>query len=230
MTGLPRRIIIALAAATVLAAACDKAEEKPRRVSFETADRGKIFADLYGKGPKTVILAHGAAFLKESWNPLAQELARNGYRVLAINFRGYGRSVPGMRRGELVEDIHAAVRFLEQRGAESISIVAASMGGGAAARAAVRFRPGQVDKLILLSPVPVENPAGIRAGSILFVASRDEELIATIEDQYGNAPEPKELLLFDGSAHAQHIFDHDRKKLTNAIVSFLALESPAPEQ
>ena len=41
------------------------------------------------------MLAHGAIFNKESWAKQAQLLAKEGFAVLAIDFRGYGKSQAG---------------------------------------------------------------------------------------------------------------------------------------
>jgi len=41
-------------------------------VSFPTADGGLIYADVYGKGDRGVVLALGGRFTKESWRPQAQ--------------------------------------------------------------------------------------------------------------------------------------------------------------
>ena len=74
----------------------------PKVVSFPTSDGGLIYADLYGQGDHAVILAHGARFTKESWKSQAPVLARAGFRVLAIDFRGRGKSRggPNAKRGE----------------------------------------------------------------------------------------------------------------------------------
>ena len=61
-------------------------------VSFPTEDGGVIYADLYGTGDQAVVLAHGARFNKESWSDQARILESHGFRVLAIDFRGYGKS------------------------------------------------------------------------------------------------------------------------------------------
>ena len=60
-------------------------------VSFRTSDGGLISADLYGSGTRAVLLAHGGRFNKASWAPQARRLDRVGFRVLAIDFRGYGK-------------------------------------------------------------------------------------------------------------------------------------------
>src|SRR5579862_6157065 len=62
----------------------------PREVSFSTADGGVVWADVYGAGERGVVLAHGARFDKASWAKQAEVMANTGFRVLAIDFRGYG--------------------------------------------------------------------------------------------------------------------------------------------
>ena len=75
---------------------------------------GLIYADLYGKGDRGVVLAHGGRFTKESCQPQAQTLARAGFRVLAFDFRGFGKSHgPGdsdMFTAPVQLDVLAAVR------------------------------------------------------------------------------------------------------------------------
>jgi hypothetical protein len=41
------------------------------RVSFPTQDGGVVYADVYGEGPRGVVLAHGGRFNKESWKKSA---------------------------------------------------------------------------------------------------------------------------------------------------------------
>ena len=67
-----------------------------QNISFPTQDGGRIYADLYGKGTRGVVLAHGGRFNKESWRDQAEVLASQGFRVVAIDFRGIGKSTgPG---------------------------------------------------------------------------------------------------------------------------------------
>ncbi len=77
-------------AAVVLAGAAG-----PEHVSFPTEDGGVVHADLYGKGERGVVLAHGGQFNKESWATQAQALAQAGFHVLSIDFRGRGQSKGG---------------------------------------------------------------------------------------------------------------------------------------
>lgn len=66
-----------------------------RQVSFPTQDGWTIYADLYRTADRGVVLVHGGRFTKESWEKQAQELAKGGFRVLAIDLRGYGMSKDG---------------------------------------------------------------------------------------------------------------------------------------
>jgi len=198
----------------------------PREVSFPTADGGVIWADLYGAGERGVVLAHGARFDKASWAKQAEALAKNGLRALAIDFRGYGQSRGGDKSapggGEKFEDILAAVRYLRENGSKTISVIGASMGGGAAANALIHARTGEIDRLILLAPVPVAEPERLR-GPKLFVVATGDGLAAKVKEQFEKAPEPKELLILDGSAHAQFLFGTDQgERLMSRILDFLS--------
>jgi pimeloyl-ACP methyl ester carboxylesterase len=213
--------IALLGAATITTLACG-AGPQPREVRFRTADGGTVVADLYAaSGSDAVVLAHGAAFDKASWAPLAVWLAGRGHQVLAIDFRGYGGSTAGADRRGLFEDVLAAVRHLRSRGVAHVAVLGASMGAGAAADAAVRAAPGEIDRLILLSPVAIADPEHLR-GPVLFIASREEPMAAQVTEQYQRVPEPKRLVLLPGAAHAQHIFTSGQaERLRTTIAEFL---------
>jgi len=68
------------------------------RVSFPTQDGGLVYGDLYGKGDRGIVLAHGGRFTKESWEKQARMLAAAGFRILAVEFRGEGQSHGRNRR------------------------------------------------------------------------------------------------------------------------------------
>lgn len=115
-------------------------------VSFPTEDGGVVYADVYGESDRGIVLAHGGRFNKESWRKQAQTLASAGFRVLAFDFRGYGKSQgPGdsaPMSAPLHLDVLAAVRYLRKTGAKSVSVVGGSMGGGAAGDASIASQPG----------------------------------------------------------------------------------------
>lgn len=179
---------------------------EPIEVSFPTADGGEIHALLYGSGDDAVVLAHGMVFDKESWAPLAPRLAEAGLRVLAIDFRGYGQSKPGSQGETLYLDVIAAISYLKRQGATTVSILGASMGGGAAGRAAVMAGPGEIDRLILLAPTAIPNPDQLHANQITYITAEGDPSVDRTRGQYERAPEPKTLEILPGNAHAQHVF------------------------
>jgi pimeloyl-ACP methyl ester carboxylesterase len=205
-------------------------------VSFPTEDGGLVYADLYGTGDRAVVLAHGGRFNKESWEKQARILAAANFRVLAIDFRGYGKSTgPGQADplgAPLHLDVLAAVRYLRKTGAKSVSVVGGSMGGSAAGDASIASQPGEIDRLVLLGAAP-NGPAGKVKSPILFIVARDDargdhELrLPGIRAQYEKAPEPKELIVLDGSAHAQYLFQTDQgDRLMREILRFLSAPPP----
>jgi len=204
------------------------------QVSFPTRDGGVVFGDLYGSGRHGVVLAHGGRFNKESWEGQARVLARAGLRVLAIDFRGYGRS----REGRLsVEgrhlDVLAAVDYLKQAGATTVSVVGASMGGDHAAEAA-EAEPEAIDRLVLLA-AGAYTPLVRMKGPKLFIMARDDVMgenalrLPRIREQFDKASDPKEFVVLEGAAHAQLMFETAQgERLMQEILRFLlAPRAPA---
>jgi len=203
----------------------------PTEIHFPTQDGGVVHADVYGAGSRGVVLAHGARFDKASWKKEAAELAEAGFRVVAIDFRGYGKShggpnaKPGM--DNMYMDVLAAVRYLRENGAASVAVVGGSMGGGASANAVVHGKAGEIDRLVLLAPAPIQEPERI-AGPKLVITSADDPITPKVREQYAKAPEPKQLQVLDGSAHAQFIFTTSHREHVMAeIVRFLGGRSTA---
>ena len=220
--------IVFVSAIVATAVACGDVSQS-REVSFPTADGGAVVADLYAaRGSDAVVLAHGAAFDKASWVPFAIWLASRDHQVLAIDFRSYGRSTPGTDSHALFEDVLGAVRYLHGRGVTRVAVLGASMGGGAVVEAAVRAAPGEIYREVLLSPVPIADPEHL-PGPVLFIASQDEPTVAQVTEQYRRAPEPKQLILLPGTAHAQHIFaTAQAERLRLAVAEFLEAREDTP--
>ncbi len=214
-------------ALVLLSASSVDADPKPgsnptREVSFPTSDGGKIFAALTGDGEHAVVLCHGARFDKESWSAQVETLSGKGFQVLAIDFRGYGKSKGGSGGRALHLDVLAAVDYLHKHGAKRVSVVGASMGGGAAAQAVTEAKPGAITGLVLLAAVPIRHPEKIR-GKKLFVVAEGDRLRRSVERQYEAAVEPKKLVVLNGNAHAQHLFKTAQADdLINLISEWLA--------
>ena len=209
----------------------------PKTISLPTEDGGVIFADVYGTGDRGIVLAHGGPFNKESWAKQAQTLAAAGFQVLALDFRGYGKSSgPGQSdpmNAPLHLDVLAAVRYLRENGAKSVSVVGGSMGGGAAGDASIASQPGEIDRLVLLGAAP-NGPADKLKSSTLYIVARDDAdsdgpRLPRIRKQYEKSPQPKELIVLDGSAHAQFLFQTDQgDRVMREILRFLSAKSTTP--
>jgi pimeloyl-ACP methyl ester carboxylesterase len=200
-------------------------------ISLKTDDGAVVYADLYGAGERAVVLVHGGQFNKESWAPQARILVEAGYRVMAIDLRGFGQSHgPGDKdiyTAPHYLDVLAAVRYLHRNGAKTVSVVGGSMGGSAAGDACIASRPGEIHRLVLLGASPNMSAAGLKA-PVLFMLARDDASgdgprLPGIQKQYDLAPQPKELILLNGSAHAQHLFETDQgERVMKEILRFLS--------
>ena len=201
-----------------------------KHVSFPTEDGGVVYADIYGKGERGVVLAHGGRFNKESWVKQALVLAKAGFRALSIDFRGRGQSRgPQSKSGDdgVQYDVLAAVRYLHKTGAKSVSVIGASFGGEAAADASIEAEPGEIDRLVLLAAWTDRPPEKMK-GRKLFIVARDDTnddglRLPKIRANYEKAVRPKELVILDGSAHAQFLFATDQgERLMREILRFLS--------
>ena len=200
-------------------------------ISFSTEDGGRICADLYGQGARAVVLAHGGRFNKESWREQAEDLASKGFRILAIDFRGFGCSTgPGQSdfdSAPFAKDVLAAVRYMKANGAKTVSVVGGSFGGSAAGDASIQSAPDEIDRIVLLGAAP-NQPAEKLKSRALFIVARDDSngsglRLPGIRAQYEKAPQPKELIVLDGSAHAQFLFQTDQSsRVMQEIVRFLS--------
>jgi pimeloyl-ACP methyl ester carboxylesterase len=221
------RTLVAIFAALLLATSATA----QTTISFPSSDGGVVFADLYGSGDRAVVLAHGGQFNKESWAPQAKELQAAGFEVLAIDLRGYGQSHgPGDKDpmdAPLYLDVLAGVRYLHAHGAKSVSVVGGSMGGWAAGDASIESKPGEIDRVVMLGAAPGEPAEKLKSASLFIVARDDadgdhELRLPGIQKQYDKAPQPKQLIVLDGSAHAQYLFQTDQgDRVMREILRFL---------
>jgi dienelactone hydrolase len=187
-----------------------------------------IQGDLYGSGTRGVILTHGGGRTKESWQ--ATDFTDAGFVVLAISFRSdaideKGRPISVGSDEDNAADIRAAASYLRAHGAQSISAVGASMGGYALAEADAKSAPGEFDRIVLLASSAGDGTA--LKGRKLFVVARGDvgssgRRFSEISDSYAKTPQPKELVILEGSAHAQSLFDTDQgPRLMKEILRFL---------
>ncbi len=193
---------------------------------------GAIEADLYGHGSRGVILAHGGQFHKESWKKQAEVLANSGFLVLAVSFRGDHFNPDGSpgsfgETADNVTDVLAGVACLKHAGASTIFAVGASMGGDAVGEANAQSAPGVISRTVFLGSSGGDAPAKLTGRKLYIVAREDRSgdglRLPGITDHYQRAPQPKQLVILDGKAHAQFLFDTDQGTRALAeIVNFFS--------
>lgn len=131
-----------------------------------TPDKTMLFLKDWGAG-QPVILLSGWPLTADSWDDQALVLAGSGYRVIAYDRRGFGRSSQpwgGYDYDTLADDLAAVI---QRTGAEDAVLVGFSMGGGEVARYMSRHGGKSVAKAALISSVvpgmlkSTDNPLGI---------------------------------------------------------------------
>ncbi|MFD7827845.1 alpha/beta fold hydrolase [Kitasatospora sp. NPDC059803] len=147
---------------------------------------GRIHLVEQGTGP-LVLLLHGFPESWYSWRHQLPVLAAAGYRAVAIDVRGYGRSsrpeeVTAYRMFDLVEDNVAVVHALGER---SAVIVGHDWGSTIAANSAL-IRPDVFRAVGLLS-VPYLPRGGPRPSEVFAQLGGDEEFYVSYFQEPGRA-------------------------------------------
>jgi len=102
-----------------------------------------------GSGP-AVLLLHGFAGSAEEWRPTGDVLARAGYRAIAVDLLGFGRSAkPADAPYSLELGAGLLAGLLDTLGVARAAVVAHSMGGKYALAAAL-LHPRRVSRLVLV--------------------------------------------------------------------------------
>ena len=132
------------------------------------ADKTALYIKDWGQG-RPVILLHGWPLSSDSWDDQAMALAQAGYRAIAYDRRGFGRSAQpwnGYDYDSLSDDLSAV---MEHCGVSDATLVGFSMGGGEVARYMSRHGGAGVSQAVLVSAVTPfmlqtdSNPDGTEA-------------------------------------------------------------------
>ncbi|MGW4079335.1 alpha/beta fold hydrolase [Streptomyces asiaticus] len=147
---------------------------------------GRIHLVEQGTGP-LVLLVHGFPESWYSWRHQLPALAAAGYRVAAVDVRGYGRSsrpaaVDAYRMRELVADNVAVVEAL---GEESAVVIGHDWGSPIAAHSAL-LRP-EVFRAVGLLSVPYAPRGGPRPSEVFAGMGGDEEFYVSYFQEPGRA-------------------------------------------
>ena len=106
---------------------------------------------------RTVVLLHGKNFTAATWAPTVRILAQAGYRVVAPDQIGFGKSSKPEHYQYSFQQLARNTRaLLAAIGVPRASLVGHSTGGMLAVRYALMF-PSQVDQLVLVNPIGLED-------------------------------------------------------------------------
>jgi non-heme chloroperoxidase len=132
--------------------------------TFRTTDGTQIYFKDWGTG-KPVLFSHGWPLDGDMWDSQMNFLAERGYRVIAFDRRGFGRSEQpwqGYDYDTFASDINDLINCL---GLEDVTLVGFSMGGGDVTRYIANYGTARVAGLVLLGAVtPIFGKAEDYAG------------------------------------------------------------------
>jgi len=131
-----------------------------------TKDGTEIFYKDWGQGPP-VTFSHGWPLNADAWDGQMLFLAQNGFRAIAHDRRGHGRSSQASAGNDMngyADDLAALIEALDLSDA---TLVGHSTGGGEVARYIGRHGTSRVAKAVLIAAVPpimvktAANPEGL---------------------------------------------------------------------
>ncbi len=134
--------------------------------TITTKDGTEIFYKDWGTG-KPLVFHHGWPLSADDWDNQMLFFLHKGYRVIAHDRRGHGRSTQTATGNEMdtyAADVAALATALDLKGAVHIGH---STGGGEVAHYVARAEPGRVAKAVLIGAVPPimvksdSNPGGL---------------------------------------------------------------------
>ncbi|WP_105104328.1 alpha/beta fold hydrolase [Microbulbifer pacificus] len=136
--------------------------------TITTRDNVKIYYKDWGpKNGPVVVFSHGWPLSSDSWESQMLFLAARGYRVVAHDRRGHGRSSQPWEGNDMdhyADDLSAVIEALDL---EEVTLVGFSTGGGEVARYIGRYGTGRVKKAALIAAVTplmlktASNPNGL---------------------------------------------------------------------
>jgi len=130
------------------------------------ADGVRLHIDDSGGSGRPVVLIHGWPLSAQAWEPQVSVLRAAGFRVVAYDRRGFGRSdkpESGYSYDSLADDLQ---HVMEQCGLQDVTLVGFSMGGGEVARYVARWGESRLHSVVFAAAVPpclmktADNPDG----------------------------------------------------------------------
>lgn len=208
------------------------------KVSFVTGDDVMIVGNYLEASDMAVLLLHMMPSTKESFGELAEELQKKDFSVLAIDLRGHGESTQNgklnykdfndVQHKSSSYDVKAAIAFLKDQGASTISIIGASIGANLALQ--YQAEHPEIKKTILLSPGL--NYRGLHGEEFAKKIKPDQEVYIVAGSRDGRSGESaadmanaiakkirgkKVVQVFDGQAHGTDLLEENSELRTELV-------------
>jgi len=135
-------------------------------VAKENSTSIHLYYEDHGSG-QPVVLIHGYPLSSASWEKQVPALLGAGYRVIAYDRRGFGKSsqpTTGYNYDTFAEDLHKVITKLKLK---DFALVGFSMGGGEVARYIGKYGSKHVSKAVIIGGIPpyllktADNPEGV---------------------------------------------------------------------
>jgi len=134
--------------------------------TITTKDGTQIYYKDWGTG-KPIVFSHGWPLSADAWDPQMLFLGQQGYRVIAHDRRGHGRSGQSWDGNDLDTYADDLAEVIESLDLKDATLVGHSTGGGEVTRYIGRHGTKRVAKLVLIGAIPPlmlkteSNPGGL---------------------------------------------------------------------
>ena len=134
--------------------------------TFTTRDGTEIYYKDWGAGP-AVVFSHGWPLSSDSWEAQMMHLGGHGFRCIAHDRRGHGRSSQPFDGNDMDTYADDLAQLIERLHLKDAVLIGFSAGGGEVARYIGRHGTRRVSQIALISAVPplmlktANNPGGL---------------------------------------------------------------------
>jgi len=134
--------------------------------TIKTKDGTTIYFKDWGKG-QAVTFSHGWPLSADAWDAQMLFLGQHGYRVIAHDRRGHGRSDQTWQGNNMDQYADDLAELMDHLDIKDATMVGHSTGGGEVVRYIARHGQKRVSKVVLISAVPplmvktAKNPGGL---------------------------------------------------------------------
>lgn len=121
--------------------------------TFATTDGVEIFYKDWGTG-QPIVFSHGWPLSADAWDAQMLFFAQAGYRVIAHDRRGHGRSAQPFEGNNMDRYADDLAELIEKLDLKDAILIGHSTGGGEVAHYIGRHGTGRVAKVVLVGAVP----------------------------------------------------------------------------